>query len=156
MLEVLGAENAFAKIEKRSSVISLEVAIAANPDVICCSWCGVKKLRREKFCLGAAGKKFLLYQKTMSTTCRNHSLVGQVQDCWMVWKSFRACCAACARMTSCKFPSHSRKVMLHWCIEKVLLVACLRFGTRVRLDSQEIFDARVRTEESNEGSVVQR
>ncbi len=48
MLEVLGAENAFAKIEKRSSVISLEVAIAANPDVICCSWCGVKKLRREK------------------------------------------------------------------------------------------------------------
>jgi iron complex transport system substrate-binding protein len=48
MLEVLGAENAFAKIEKRSSVISLEAAIATNPDVICCSWCGVKKLRREK------------------------------------------------------------------------------------------------------------
>jgi iron complex transport system substrate-binding protein len=48
MLERLGAENAFAKIEKRSSVITLEAAIAANPDVICCSWCGVKKLRREK------------------------------------------------------------------------------------------------------------
>jgi iron complex transport system substrate-binding protein len=49
MLEVLGAKNAFAKIEKRSSIISFEVAIATNPDVICCSWCAAKKLRREIF-----------------------------------------------------------------------------------------------------------
>ena len=40
----IGAKNAFEKIEKRSSAVSLEVAIAANPDLICCLWCGVKKL----------------------------------------------------------------------------------------------------------------
>ena len=41
---LIGVKNAFEKIEKRSSTVSLEVAIAANPDVICCSWRGVKKL----------------------------------------------------------------------------------------------------------------
>ena len=47
MLGLLGAENAFAGINKRSSPITINQALEANPDLIVCSWCGVKRLRPE-------------------------------------------------------------------------------------------------------------
>lgn len=47
MLEALGAVNAFARIEKRSGVLTTTDVLEAAPDVITCSWCGVGKLRPE-------------------------------------------------------------------------------------------------------------
>jgi iron complex transport system substrate-binding protein len=47
MLAVLGAVNAFAGIPKRSSPITTAQGLEAAPELIVCSWCGVKKLRPE-------------------------------------------------------------------------------------------------------------
>ncbi len=47
MLEVLGAENAFAHLEVRSKPLSAQEVEAAQPDLITVSWCGAKKLRPE-------------------------------------------------------------------------------------------------------------
>lgn len=47
MLEVLGAENAFAHLEARSKPLTPAEVEEAQPDLITVSWCGVKKLRPE-------------------------------------------------------------------------------------------------------------
>ncbi|GHG07008.1 cobalamin-binding protein [Deinococcus piscis] len=47
MLQDLGAQNAFAERAGRSSPLTLEEVQAAAPDLMTCSWCGVKKLRPE-------------------------------------------------------------------------------------------------------------
>lgn len=47
LLDDLGAVNAFAEHEGRSSPLTLEEVKAAAPDLIVCSWCGAKKLRPE-------------------------------------------------------------------------------------------------------------
>ncbi|MFC6617228.1 ABC transporter substrate-binding protein [Deinococcus radiophilus] len=47
MLDRLGAENAFAARPGRSSPLTLEEVRAAQPDLMTCSWCGVRKLRPE-------------------------------------------------------------------------------------------------------------
>lgn len=47
MLEVLGAENAFAHLEVRSKPLTPAEVEEAQPDLITVSWCGVKKLRPE-------------------------------------------------------------------------------------------------------------
>ncbi len=47
MLEVLGAENAFAHLEVRSKPLAPVEVEEAQPDLITVSWCGVKKLRPE-------------------------------------------------------------------------------------------------------------
>ncbi|WP_040383543.1 helical backbone metal receptor [Deinococcus apachensis] len=47
LLEGLGAVNALGKRPGRSSPLTLEEVRAAQPDLIVCSWCGVKKLRPE-------------------------------------------------------------------------------------------------------------
>ncbi len=47
MLQVLGAENAFAHLEVRSKPLTPAEIEAAQPDLITVSWCGVKKLRPE-------------------------------------------------------------------------------------------------------------
>lgn len=47
MLEVLGAENAFAYLEVRSKPLTPAEVEEARPDLITVSWCGVKKLRPE-------------------------------------------------------------------------------------------------------------
>ncbi len=47
MLRLLGAENAFSHLEKRSSPVTDQQVIEAAPELIVCSWCGVKKLRPE-------------------------------------------------------------------------------------------------------------
>jgi iron complex transport system substrate-binding protein len=47
MLEALGATNAFARVEQRSSPLTTTDVLEAAPDAITCSWCGVKKLRSE-------------------------------------------------------------------------------------------------------------
>ncbi len=47
MLEVLGAENAFAHLPVRSRPLTPTEVEEAQPDLITVSWCGVKKLRPE-------------------------------------------------------------------------------------------------------------
>lgn len=47
MLSDLGAQNAFAGRAGRSSPLTLEEVKAAAPDLMTCSWCGVKRLRPE-------------------------------------------------------------------------------------------------------------
>lgn len=47
LLAALGAENAFGHLDARSSPITLDDLRAAAPDLIACSWCGVRKLRPE-------------------------------------------------------------------------------------------------------------
>lgn len=47
LLACLGAENALGHLEGRSRPLTLEEVRAARPDLIVCSWCGVKKLRPE-------------------------------------------------------------------------------------------------------------
>lgn len=47
LLTDLGAVNAFAEREGRSSPMHLEEVAAARPDLLVCSWCGAKKLRPE-------------------------------------------------------------------------------------------------------------
>lgn len=47
LLADLGAENAFAQRPGRSSPLTLEEVQAAAPDLMTCSWCGVRKLRPE-------------------------------------------------------------------------------------------------------------
>ncbi len=47
MLAMLGAVNAFAGIPARSSPITTAQGLEAGPELIVCSWCGVKKLRPE-------------------------------------------------------------------------------------------------------------
>ena len=47
LLADLGAVNAFAEREGRSSPMHLEEVRGARPDLIVCSWCGAKKLRPE-------------------------------------------------------------------------------------------------------------
>lgn len=47
MLEVLGAQNAFAHLPVRSKPLTPAEVEEAQPDLITVSWCGVKKLRLE-------------------------------------------------------------------------------------------------------------
>lgn len=47
LLADLGAVNAFAEREGRSTPLHLEDVAAAKPDLIVCSWCGAQKLRPE-------------------------------------------------------------------------------------------------------------
>jgi iron complex transport system substrate-binding protein len=47
LLEAIGAVNALADRPGRSSPLTLEDVRASRPDLIVCSWCGVKKLRPE-------------------------------------------------------------------------------------------------------------
>ncbi|MFB9992767.1 helical backbone metal receptor [Deinococcus oregonensis] len=47
LLESIGAVNALAERPGRSSPLTLEEVRASRPDLIVCSWCGVKKLRPE-------------------------------------------------------------------------------------------------------------
>lgn len=47
LLAALGARNALAERSGRSSPLMLDEVRAARPDLIVCSWCGVKKLRPE-------------------------------------------------------------------------------------------------------------
>lgn len=47
LLEAIGAVNALADRAGRSSPLTLEEVRASRPDLIVCSWCGVKKLRPE-------------------------------------------------------------------------------------------------------------
>lgn len=47
MLALLGARNAFAHVEARSAVVTLDDVRAARPDLLVLSWCGVRKLRRD-------------------------------------------------------------------------------------------------------------
>lgn len=47
MLEVLGAQNAFAHLEVRSKPLTPAEVEKAQPDLITVSWCGAKKLRPE-------------------------------------------------------------------------------------------------------------
>lgn len=47
MLHLLGAENAFVHLSTRSSPVTTEQVLEARPDLLVCSWCGVKKLRPE-------------------------------------------------------------------------------------------------------------
>ncbi|MDO4262699.1 MAG: ABC transporter substrate-binding protein [Deinococcus sp.] len=47
LLRDLGAQNAFADRAGRSSALTLDEVRAAAPDLMTCSWCGVKRLRPE-------------------------------------------------------------------------------------------------------------
>ncbi|WP_229684782.1 ABC transporter substrate-binding protein [Deinococcus roseus] len=47
MLHLLGAENAFVHLEKRSSPVTDQQVLEAQPDLIVCSWCGVRKIRPD-------------------------------------------------------------------------------------------------------------
>ncbi|MBZ9750300.1 helical backbone metal receptor [Deinococcus sp. HMF7604] len=47
LLAGLGAVNALADLEGRSRPLTLDQVREAQPDLIVCSWCGVKKLRPE-------------------------------------------------------------------------------------------------------------
>ena len=47
LLRALGAENAFASLERRSGPVTLDDLRAARPDLQVLAWCGVKKLRPE-------------------------------------------------------------------------------------------------------------